>query len=540
MTNSVSGFSAALYKDDPGKASVAFTNLAMADSGDHITYQAAKGSRYWDKDETLTIKSDGVAVTSGFAVNYLRGSVTFETSMSGHTITATGKRRSETNFTKILLVYDGKLRIDDRAIDTTSIDDAGWSNSIAGRRGWEMSAGAFYYSGEADLPDVGDRLIWKIYNIYSLVARPGHIQATGGGGSTLTGNSPNLGIWETFTVIDLGAGKVALKCYDGVHYVAAVGGGGGVVNAESTSASIWETFTLVDMGSGKIALKCFDDTHYVGLTDANGTNIYAESTHPGVWETFTPIDMSPGTIFQSYAIVDYLDSVTNDGHIDAPVGLAVSSSSFWASNLSLRIGYVEMDRYILLLESGLGHDLFELNARGQVTHSWEADFTQTLGELSERVHGKTSGGSISGGALTLDNSDYFMIPFYGPLPLSGDPGAAWIEVVLSAITGDEATVQIAKETDLSDMVAVEHDALVMGTNKIFIPDLMGEDHVAIGLKAGASGSISITGLSAAVKRYVAPSTIPAIKRDETATIVVGYTAGRLISAAATVNDRFWY
>jgi len=104
----------------------------------------------------------------------------------------------------------------------------------------------------------------------------------------------------------------------------------------------------------------------------------------------------------------------------------------------------------------------------------------------------------------------------------------------------EAAVQIAKETDLSDMVAVEHDSLVIGTNKIFIPDLMGEDHVAIGIKAGASGSVSITGLSAAVKRYVAPSTIPTIKKDETATIVVGYTAGRLISAAATVNDRFWY
>ncbi len=377
-------------------------------------------------------------------------------------------------------------------------------------------------------------------NKCDLAARPGHILATGGGGGTLAGNSPNLGGWETFTLVDMGSGKVALKCYDGVHYVAAVGGGGGVVYAESTYPDDWETFTLVDMGAGKVALKCFDDTHYVGLTDANGTSIYAKSTYPGAWETFTPIDMSPGTIFQSYAIVDYLDSVTNEGHIDAPVELAVSSSNFWVSNLSLRIGMVEMDRYILLLEGGLGHDLFELNARGQVTHSWEADLTQTLSELSERVHGKTSGGAISGGVLTLDNSDYFMIPFYGPLPLSGDPGAAWIEVVLSAIAGDEATVQIAKETDLSDMVAVEHDALVLGTNKIFIPELTGEDHVAIGIKAGASGSVSITGLSAAVKRYVAPSTIPRIKKDETATIVVGYTAGRLISAAATVNDRFWY
>lgn len=167
MTSAVSGFSAALYKDDPLEASVVFTDLAMADSGDHLTYQAAKGSRYWDETETLVISSDGTPVTSGFEVNYLRGSVTFETSMSGHTITATGKRRSETNFIKILLVYDGKLKIDGREIDTTSIDDAGWSNSISGRRSWDISASAFYYTGEADLPDVADRLIWKIYSIYS-------------------------------------------------------------------------------------------------------------------------------------------------------------------------------------------------------------------------------------------------------------------------------------------------------------------------------------------------------------------------------------
>ena len=167
MTSAVSGFSAALYKDDPLEASVVFTDLAMADSGDHLTYQAAKGSRYWDEDETLVIVSDETPVTSGFTVNYLRGSVTFDASMSGHTITATGKRRSETNFVKILLVYDGKLKIDGREIDTTSIDDDGWGNSISGRRSWEISASAFYYTGEADLPDVADKLIWKIYSIYS-------------------------------------------------------------------------------------------------------------------------------------------------------------------------------------------------------------------------------------------------------------------------------------------------------------------------------------------------------------------------------------
>jgi len=143
---------------------VAFVDLELVDSGDHLTFQAAAGSRYWDDSIALFIEDNGSAA-SGFSVNYLRGSVTFEETKSGHTITASGTRRSELAFEKILLVYDGKLKIDGREIDTTSIDDDGWGNSISGRRSWDMTANAFYYAGESDLPDVADVLYWKIYAI---------------------------------------------------------------------------------------------------------------------------------------------------------------------------------------------------------------------------------------------------------------------------------------------------------------------------------------------------------------------------------------
>lgn len=143
---------------------VAFANLVLVDSGDHLTFQAAAGSRYWDDSIALFIEDNGSAA-SGFSVNYLRGSVTFEETKSGHTITASGTRRSELAFEKILLVYDGKLKIDGREIDTTSIDDDGWGNSISGRRSWDMTANAFYYTGESDIPDVADVLYWKIYAI---------------------------------------------------------------------------------------------------------------------------------------------------------------------------------------------------------------------------------------------------------------------------------------------------------------------------------------------------------------------------------------
>lgn len=226
------------------------------------------------------------------------------------------------------------------------------------------------------------------------------------------------------------------------------------------------------------------------------------------------------------------------GQLDQPI-------PEYPSNLRIRItpgsSTAEWDRYILLCEKMLRSDLLTMNWRGEIVHSWEADLTKSLAALAVDVHGKIRGGSISSGVLTLDNSDYLMVPFYGPLPLSGDPGAARIEVVISAIAGDEATVQVAKKFDLSDMAPIDHDTLVVGTNKIFIPELTGEGYVAIGLKAGASGSVSITGLLAAVKRYVAASRVPYANPGEDFQIRVE-TSGvaQLKLLQVDYNHRYYY
>ena len=85
MTSAVSGLSAALYRDDPEADSVIFTDEELIDSGDHLTYQVAKGKRYWDENTLPTIEKQGggvgefVTITTGFTINYLRGSITFET-----------------------------------------------------------------------------------------------------------------------------------------------------------------------------------------------------------------------------------------------------------------------------------------------------------------------------------------------------------------------------------------------------------------------------------------------------------------------------
>lgn len=148
---------------------VAFTALSLVDSGDHLTYQAAAGHRYWDPDEALSILVDATPVTTGFVVNRLRGSVTFATSQGASAITATGTRRSLLAFQKVAGLFDGKLKIDGKEIDTSSVDDDGWGSSIISSRSWEMSAGAFYYDGAIPLAALAVQYLWKFYSVLSTV-----------------------------------------------------------------------------------------------------------------------------------------------------------------------------------------------------------------------------------------------------------------------------------------------------------------------------------------------------------------------------------
>ena len=143
---------------------VTFTGITLTDSGDHLTFQAASGSRYWDDEETLTVTDNG-SPASGYTVNYLRGTVTFEATKSGHTILATGTRRSEYAFQKVLGLFDGKIKIDGKEIDTTSCDDDGWGSSIMNALSWEMTAGHFYYAGDIPLDQFKAESLWKFYSV---------------------------------------------------------------------------------------------------------------------------------------------------------------------------------------------------------------------------------------------------------------------------------------------------------------------------------------------------------------------------------------
>ncbi len=153
---------------------VHFTEVNLVDSGDHKTFQAAAGGRYWTSMTKLEVDvgHDGswVEQTSGYTVNLLRGSITLDTAIAaGDLVRATGLRRSELAFRKIIGLFDGKLKIDGKEIDTTSVDDAGWGSSITGAKSWDFSAGTFYYDGSALLTDIAESCLWKFYSVLATI-----------------------------------------------------------------------------------------------------------------------------------------------------------------------------------------------------------------------------------------------------------------------------------------------------------------------------------------------------------------------------------
>ena len=240
-------------------------------------------------------------------------------------------------------------------------------------------------------------------------------------------------------------------------------------------------------------------------------------------------------------------AMQNLGHERSPIGYMQCSGAripTYTEDLSVRItpgtSSVEHDRELVLCEKMLRGDILEMGWRGEVRHSFDA-LLRSLPVLSLDVHSKVSGGSITSGVLTLDNSDYLMIPFHGPLPVSGEPKAAYLELTVDALTGDGATIWIATETDLSDIDEIDHDDLVVGQNTIYIPDVAGEEHLAIGVKAAAAGSVNISALKGTVNRYVSPSKIPYADPDEAFKIRVECTAGESLNFLhVCYNDRFWY
>ena len=111
------------------------------------------------------------------------------------------------------------------------------------------------------------------------------ICAEGGGGGSVVANRPSAGAWETFTMEELGNGKIALKASNG-KYLSAQGGGGFTVLADGPARNSWEVMTMENLGNNQIALRA-SNGQYLCAEGGGGGTIVANRPSRGAWETFT-------------------------------------------------------------------------------------------------------------------------------------------------------------------------------------------------------------------------------------------------------------
>jgi hypothetical protein len=120
-------------------------------------------------------------------------------------------------------------------------------------------------------PTRNRKAVWTTYHGKQLMAYPdGYMIA----------NSPNKLTWETFDIIELGGGKVALRSYHG-RLLSAQPDGQLVANRSSIFG--WETFDLIPLGGNSYALRSYHGKYVIAFP---GGELRADSPNLATWETF--------------------------------------------------------------------------------------------------------------------------------------------------------------------------------------------------------------------------------------------------------------
>ncbi|MFN8091080.1 MAG: hypothetical protein U0599_02410 [Vicinamibacteria bacterium] len=115
--------------------------------------------------------------------------------------------------------------------------------------------------------------------------------------SMLAATSERAGAWETFEVVTLGRGLVALRSAQSGKYVriGVQDGGRQRMAAASPRADVLETFRLVDLGyGGRIALQAIHTGKYVRAGLDEQSYLAAVSAEIGAWEKFVLKRLDPG------------------------------------------------------------------------------------------------------------------------------------------------------------------------------------------------------------------------------------------------------
>ncbi len=115
-----------------------------------------------------------------------------------------------------------------------------------------------------------------------------YLCAEDGGGDVVNATRDKIGDWETFEVVDLGKGDIALRSYNG-DYVR-VSKDGKNLYADSDEIGNREKFQLIILRNNKVAFKTYDKK-YLCAEDGGGGKVVADRDNIGSWETFELINV---------------------------------------------------------------------------------------------------------------------------------------------------------------------------------------------------------------------------------------------------------
>jgi hypothetical protein len=116
-----------------------------------------------------------------------------------------------------------------------------------------------------------------------------YVSAVGGQTNAVTATKTDTTSSSTkFFLIDLGDNRVALMTSNG-YFLQALHGGDNIIKANATAVKEWETFTYIDRGNGTFALKAYNG-QYVRALSGGGGLLDAKGGAIRQWETFKRVD----------------------------------------------------------------------------------------------------------------------------------------------------------------------------------------------------------------------------------------------------------
>ena len=118
----------------------------------------------------------------------------------------------------------------------------------------------------------------------------GRFVTAAGSSSSVIASATAIGTAETFDLVDLGGGNVALKARSDGQYVCAENAGANPLIANRAAAQSWETFLLVHNPDGSVSLKAGINGKYVCAENAGAAALIANRTAIGPWESFDLIN----------------------------------------------------------------------------------------------------------------------------------------------------------------------------------------------------------------------------------------------------------